>query len=68
VAELLTTIEGSLASGASTARRAEARRQAGRPDPTQGTVVTLRVTDSAAAVETLRAAGLLLELIEESTP
>jgi len=31
-----------------------------------GAVLTLRVTDPTAAVETLRAAGLLLELIEES--
>ena len=31
-----------------------------------GAVLTLRVTDPAAAVETLRAAGLLLELIQES--
>jgi GTPase len=72
VAELIAAI----ASGASpsglpprfrAARRAEARRQAERPDPTQtGAVVTLRVTDVNATVETLRAAGLLLELIQES--
>jgi LAO/AO transport system kinase len=32
----------------------------------KGAVVTLRVTDAAAAVETLRAAGILLELIQEN--
>jgi len=45
----------------------ERRRQAGRPAPLEGAVVTLRVTDPSAAVETLRAAGLLLELIEETS-
>jgi LAO/AO transport system kinase len=32
----------------------------------KGAVVTLRVTDTTAAVETLRAAGILLELIQEN--
>jgi LAO/AO transport system kinase len=35
-------------------------------DRRKGTVVTLRVTDATAAVETLRAAGILLELIQEN--
>jgi LAO/AO transport system kinase len=63
VAELIAAIEDhSLASGA---RGVEARRQAGSPAPLEGAVVTLRVTDVNATVETLRAAGLLLELIQE---
>ncbi|HTT65738.1 MAG TPA: methylmalonyl Co-A mutase-associated GTPase MeaB [Bryobacteraceae bacterium] len=76
VEELLAAID-SAASGASpsglpprfgAAHVTEARRQAETPDPTAatGAVLTLRVTDPTAAVQTLRAAGLLLELIEES--
>ncbi len=73
VGELLAAIEASGASPSGlpprfrAARRAEARRQAERPDPTQGALLTLRVTDPTAAVETLRAAGLLLEVIQESS-
>jgi len=75
VAELLETIEdrslwsrlGSALVNAPTLSNAPALPSRDREGAgVQGAVVTLRVTDPHAAVEALRAAGLLLELIEES--
>jgi len=58
--ELLAAIETSLSKG--TPLPSRDRKEAEVP----GAVLKLRVTDSRAAVETLRSAGLLVELIEES--
>ena len=56
--ELLTAID-------SHALTPQAKNRDGKGAESAGAVVTVRVTDPAAAVETLRAAGLLLELIQE---
>ena len=58
--ELLAAIETSLSKG--TPLPSRDRKGAEVP----GTVLTLRVTDAHAAIETLRSAGLLLDLIRES--